>query len=72
MVSRYVWKGGIERDNESLLVIKTERARVGDVIDALGDLHPYDVPELLSLPVERGAEPYLRWVSESAGPPDAP
>ncbi|MHC4340417.1 MAG: divalent-cation tolerance protein CutA [Planctomycetota bacterium] len=72
--SRYWWKGKIEKDDESLLVLKTEDSRVPEVIAALNELHPYDTPELLSLPVESGAEAYLRWVSEETGdrPADAP
>jgi periplasmic divalent cation tolerance protein len=62
VTSRYRWKGALERDEETLLVLKTEAARVPQVIAALKGLHPYDVPELLSLPVEEGATPYLAWV----------
>ena len=70
VASRYHWKGKLEKDDESLLIIKTGRDRVGDVIAALRDLHPYDVPELLSLPVEEGSEAYLRWVNEESAPRD--
>lgn len=66
--SRYRWKGELEKEEESLLVIKTEHDRVRDLIAALEDLHPYDVPELLSLPVEQGAEAYLRWVNDESAP----
>jgi periplasmic divalent cation tolerance protein len=65
--SRYWWKGKIEEDDEALLLLKTDASRVPKVIAALGELHPYDTPELLSLPVESGAEAYLRWVSEETG-----
>ena len=65
VVSRYWWKGKLETDDESLLLIKTVSAKVTAVVEALAELHPHDVPELLSLPVETGSEPYLRWVSES-------
>ena len=68
VASRYRWKGKLERDQESLLVIKTQGARVPAVIEAQKELHPYEVPELLALPVESGAEPYLRWVSEETAP----
>ena len=44
--------------------MKTEAARVPEVIAALKDLHPADVPELLSLAVDAGAEPYLAWLKE--------
>ena len=64
VVSRYWWKGKLERDDETLLVMKTEAARVPEVIAALKDLHPAEVPELLALPVDAGAESYLAWVKE--------
>jgi periplasmic divalent cation tolerance protein len=69
--SRYRWKGALEKADESLLVIKTEAARVQEIVAALDDLHPYDVPELIALPVEQGAAPYLKWVSDESAP-DAP
>jgi len=65
VVSRYWWKGALQRDEETLLVMKTEAARVPEVIAALKDLHPYEVPELLSLPVDAGAGSYLAWVREA-------
>ena len=65
VVSRYWWKDKLETDDESLLLIKTVSGKVPAVIEALKELHPYDVPELLVLPVETGSEPYLRWASES-------
>lgn len=67
VVSLYRWKGALQRDEETLLVMKTEAARVPDVIAALKDLHPYDVPELLSLPVDAGAAPHLAWVKDETG-----
>ena len=62
VVSRYRWKGKLEKDDETLLVIKTEASRVPDLIAALKELHPYEVPELLSLPVEDGNGDYMAWV----------
>jgi len=64
VVSRYWWKDAIEEDSETLLLIKTDQKHVAAIIDALAELHPYDVPELLVLPVESGAEPYLRWMRD--------
>ena len=58
-------------DDESLLVLKTRKALVPEVVAALADLHPYDVPELLALPVEQGGAAYLDWVREATAP-DAP
>lgn len=62
VVSRYWWQDKLERDEESLLIIKCEADRVDEIVAALADLHPYEVPELLSLPVEKGNPAYLEWV----------
>ena len=66
--SHYRWNGKLEKDEESLLILKTTREQVAGIDAALKELHPYDVPELLSLPVEEGADAYLRWVREETGP----
>jgi len=68
LVSHYRWKGALEREPETLLVIKTRRDRLEDLRQALLALHPYEVPELLALPVEAGHAPYLAWVDENVGP----
>lgn len=70
VVSRYWWKGAIQRDDETLLVVKTRDDRVGEVIDALRTLHPYDVPELLALPVEEAHAGYLAWALAACAPGD--
>ncbi len=71
IASHYRWKGKLERDEESLLILKTSTARVAELLDVLSDLHPYDVPELLVLPVEQGNKAYLDWVREATAT-DAP
>ena len=69
VASRYWWKGKLEREDEALLLLKARAEDVHDVIDALRDLHPYDVPEVLALPVEEGNPAYLDWVREVTGRP---
>ena len=68
VASRYRWKGEVVKDDETLLILKTTTARVADIISVLKDLHPYDVPELLSLPVEEGSEGYINWVRAETAP----
>jgi periplasmic divalent cation tolerance protein len=69
MVSIYRWKGVVQRDSECQLVVKTIRARVDAVHAKIGELHPYDLPEILVLPVEGGDPAYLAWVAaQSSGP----
>jgi periplasmic divalent cation tolerance protein len=60
--SVYRWEGKLESDTESLLIMKTQRARVAALIEAIEGAHPYDVPEVLALPVESGSQGYLDWV----------
>jgi periplasmic divalent cation tolerance protein len=68
LTSVYRWKGQVERDAESLLVIKTRRERIDALKAALTSLHPYEVPELVVLPIEDGHAPYLAWLDECVTP----
>jgi periplasmic divalent cation tolerance protein len=68
MVSIYRWRGSIERERERQLVIKTAAARLDALRARLAELHPYDVPELLVLPVADGGQAYLDWVRTETGP----
>ncbi len=65
VLSLYHWKGNIERESESLLLMKTEEAKKEVLLEALREVHPYDVPELVVLPIEWGSRDYLEWISES-------
>jgi periplasmic divalent cation tolerance protein len=65
MESVYRWDGNIESEAERQLVIKTSRERVVALWDRVRELHPYDVPEFLVLPIVDGNDAYLRWVGES-------
>ena len=65
LVSVYRWQGGVEQDREQQLLIKTTPDRLAALEARLRQLHPYDVPELLVLDVERGGADYLAWVHES-------
>jgi periplasmic divalent cation tolerance protein len=71
MESVYRWEGRIERETERQVVIKTSRDRVAALWDRVRELHPYEVPEFLVIPIADGNEAYLRWVGESTavGPP---
>jgi periplasmic divalent cation tolerance protein len=65
VTSVYRWKGAVERDLELLLVIKTRADRFEALREALVSLHPYEVPELIALPVDAGHPPYLAWLDEA-------
>jgi periplasmic divalent cation tolerance protein len=66
--SIYRWKGAVQRDREVLMVLKTTTEAVERLRSRLVELHPYEVPEALALPVSSGHPPYLEWVrAEVAG-----
>lgn len=60
--SVYRWQGQIEQANEVTLLIKTTPQHYAQLQWALVDAHPYDVPEVIALPVTEGYAPYLQWV----------
>ena len=65
--SIYRWRGEIEQARESQLVIKTTRAASDALIARLQELHPYDVPEIVRLPIDGGNPAYLQWLDTNVG-----
>ena len=67
--SVYAWKGELCRDGEATLLIKTTRGRLEALKDAIGELHPYDLPEILVIEVdqESSSREYLEWVAGECG-----
>ena len=63
--SIYWWKGNIERDKESLLIIKTSADKFEELMAKVKDVHPYTVPEIIALPIVGGNPDYLSWIDES-------
>lgn len=61
--SIYHWVGKIVEERECLLLVKTSAARVEALARRIVALHPYSVPEILSLPVEKGLAAYIAWLS---------
>lgn len=64
MTSFYRWRGTIEREIEHQLVIKTIRPRVAEVQARLLELHPYELPEFIVLPIVDASMAYIEWVSK--------
>jgi periplasmic divalent cation tolerance protein len=63
--SIYRWKGKIVTDEEVLLLVKTRSDLVQDqVVPAIKAIHPYEVPEVIALPVVQGSQSYLDWIRE--------
>lgn len=63
--SIYRWKEKVEEAREFLLLIKTTESAVESLRDAIQELHSYEVPECIVLPIESGSEEYLNWIDES-------
>jgi len=62
--STYRWKGRVEDEPEVLLIVKTVAARYEALEMRVKALHPYEVPEIIALPVLAGSEAYLAWVTQ--------
>ena len=62
--STYRWQGAIQDEPEVLLVIKTVIPRYSELEMRLKSLHPYEVPEIIALPIVAGSRSYLKWIEE--------
>ncbi len=62
--SYYTWKGKFCRDSEYLLLIKTKQDLVKELERELGRLHPYEIPEVIVVPLTGGSKKYLRWLGQ--------
>ena len=62
--SVYRWKGTIENAREVPVLIKTRAARYAEVEAAIRGLHPYELPEIVAVPIVRGCDDYLQWVAD--------
>lgn len=62
--SHYVWRGKHEQAAEVQLQIKTTTSRYNEIEASIRALHPYEVPEIIAIPVSKGSHDYLAWVAE--------
>ncbi|MGD9405462.1 MAG: divalent-cation tolerance protein CutA, partial [Anaerolineae bacterium] len=62
VTSVYRWEGEVQRDQEWLLVTKTTREVLDDLVRRVQAIHSYDLPEIIALPVVGGSQGYLRWI----------
>jgi periplasmic divalent cation tolerance protein len=67
--SVYRWQGAVERAEEIPVLIKTRAARYPEVEALIRHLHPYELPEIVAVPVTRGLPDYLQWVAEETAIP---
>lgn len=65
--SVYRWKGAVERDQELLCVCKTTRAGFERLRARVVELHPYELPEVIALPLAEAHAPYVEWIKASVG-----
>lgn len=70
--SVYRWRQAVERAEETLLLVKTCAARWPALQEAVVRLHPYELPEILAVPVAAGLPDYLQWASEACAVPTSP
>jgi len=66
--SLYWWDGKVQDDPEMLLVMKTKKDTFKKLESRIKEVHSYDVPEIIALPIDAGHAPYLDWIGESVKP----
>ncbi len=64
MTSLYHWNGEIQTESEALLLLKTRSELTTLVVKRVQELHPYDVPAIIVLPIEGGSNLFLSWIGE--------
>jgi periplasmic divalent cation tolerance protein len=65
--SCYRWEGAIHHDREVQLVIKTQSHLFTALAAKLTEIHPYDIPEIIAIPIVAGTSPYLNWIRQNTG-----
>jgi len=63
--STFLWEKKVNELTEALLIIKTEKPKVEKLAARIREVHPYELPEIIALPITGGDEGYLKWISES-------
>lgn len=63
--STYRWEGKVEQSEEFLLLIKTRSALWKLLRERILELHPYDVPEIIAVPISEGHDAYMQWIERS-------
>ncbi|NWZ36248.1 CUTA protein, partial [Brachypodius atriceps] len=61
----YFWKGELEESTEILLLVKTRTSKIGELSNYVRSIHPFEIPEIISLPIDQGNPLYLRWIEEN-------
>jgi periplasmic divalent cation tolerance protein len=66
--SVYRWHGAVQHEEEHPVLIKTTRAAYAELEAEIRAHHPYELPEILAVPIERGLPAYLDWVAAETAP----
>lgn len=67
ITSMYRWKGAVERADEYQCLIKTRADRFGEIEEAIARIHPYEVPEVVAVPIPVCGGSYAKWLREELG-----
>ena len=62
--SIYLWKGKIEEDNESILIAKTKAENIDKIIKRVKEIHSYETPAILAIPIIEGSKDYLEYIND--------
>ena len=68
VTSIYEWKGDIKQDSEILLLIKTPKSRYLDLQAVICESHPYELPEVIAVPISEGLPEFLAWIKDTTDP----
>jgi len=63
--SIFRWQGKVRKAKEVLLIIKSKKEKIPEIIKLVKLIHSYEVPEIISFPITAGFKPYLKWIDES-------
>ncbi|NXH61434.1 CUTA protein, partial [Rhabdornis inornatus] len=61
----YFWKGELEESTEILLLVKTRTSKIGELSNYVRSIHPFEIPEIISLPIDQGNPLYLKWIDDN-------
>lgn len=64
ITSTYWWQGKVERSEEYLILMKTAKSRLDELVTVVRAAHSYDTPEIVAVPIEGGLADYLNWITE--------
>jgi periplasmic divalent cation tolerance protein len=68
MNSIYVWDGQVQNDREVVMIAKTTAGKTAELVEKVKDVHSYDCPCIVCLPVKDGNRAFLDWIAEQVGP----